>query len=126
MNIQELIEALDTFLQDKFSMNEMSNYKGKKYNLPVNICVDGPRALKHGKRIKFQNNYSEKFDETDLLTLTISEEPQLGKTLKKIRIKNRDIEKLKQWVILNKDILFQFADGNIDSQELGSMLKPIQ
>ena len=126
MNLQELLEALDVFLQDKFPLNEMSNYKGKKYNLPVNIWVDGPRTLKHGKRIKFQNNYSEKFDETDLLTMTISEEPRLGKTFKKIKVKNRDIEKLKQWVILNKDILLQFADGNIDSQDLGSMLKPIQ
>lgn len=125
MSIQELLEALDTLLHDKFPINEMSNYKGKKYNLPVNIWVDGPRALKHGKRIKFQNNYSEKFDETDLFTLTISDEPQLGKTFKKIKVKNKDIEKLKQWVILNKNVLLQFANGDIDSQDLGAMLKPI-
>lgn len=125
MSIQELLEALDTLLHDKFPINEMSNYKGKKYNLLVNIWVDGPRALKHGKRIKFQNNYSEKFDETDLLTLTISDEPQLGKTFKKVKVKNKDIEKLKQWVILNKNVLLQFANGDIDSQDLGAMLKPI-
>lgn len=125
MNIKEILEAFDNFLQDKFPLNEMANFSKEEFNLPVNVWVDGPRNLKHSKRIKFQNNYSNSFDETDLITLTISDNPQLGKTFKKIKISNVDIEVLKKWVVLNKDILLQYSNGDMSTSQLIKLLKAI-
>ena len=125
MNIKEILEALDNALQDRFPLNEMSNYRKGKYNLPVNIWIDGPRNLQHGKRIKFQNNYSDKFDETDLLTMTISDDPKLGKTFKKVKVKQKDIDTIRSWVILNKDILLEYSEGNMASDELSEKLKSL-
>lgn len=125
MNIKEILEAFDNFLQDKFPLNEMANFSKEEFNLPVNVWVDGPRNLKHSKRIKFQNNYSNRFDETDLITLTISDNPQLGKTFKKIKISNVDIEVLKKWIVLNKDTLLQYSNGDMSTSQLIKLLKAI-
>ena len=113
---KDLNEKLQIFLEDKFAIQEMANFKGNELNLPVNIWVDGPREMKHGKRIKLQNNYSTNFMTGDLITLTISENPTLGKTFNKIKIKNKDIEKVRQWIIQNKNILELYADGKISTK----------
>ena len=123
---KDLNEKLQIFLEDKFAIQEMANFKGNELNLPVNIWVDGPREMKHGKRIKLQNNYSTNFMTGDLITLTISENPTLGKTFNKIKIKNKDIEKVRQWIIQNKNILELYADGKISTKELLEQIKPFE
>ena len=125
MNIHEILEALENLIQDKFPLNEMSNYRKDDFNLPVNIWIDGPRNLKHSKRIKFQNNYSDKFDETDLLTLTISDKPILGRTFKKVKVKEKDLELIKEWIILNKNILLEYTLGQMSTKELNEKLKSL-
>lgn len=125
MKINELIDAINRFYDDCFPLNEMSNYSGKELNLPVNIWIDGPRNLKHGRRIKIQNNYSNNFQENDLITMTISDNPEIGKTFKKIRISNKDLKRIKEWVILNKDVLLEYTEGNMSTRELDSRLKPL-
>jgi len=42
MTINEILEALDNILQDKFPLNEMSNYRRGEFGVPVNIWIDGP------------------------------------------------------------------------------------
>ena len=125
MNIKELNEALTTLIQELFPLNEMSNFRRDEFNLPVNIWIDGPRNLRHWKRLKFQNNYSNKFDETDLLSMTIEDEPKLGKVIKPIRVKSKDIELIKQWIILNKDTLLEYAFGDMSTSELTQKLKKL-
>ena len=126
MYLNELIEAINRLYEDLFPLNEMSNYHGEELNLPVNIWIDGPRNLQHGKRIKFQNNYSTKFDETNLITLTLSDNPTLGKTFKRVKVKSKDIEKIKKWILLNKDVLEDYANGNLSTRELDTKLKPYE
>lgn len=123
---KDLNEKLQIFLEDKFAIQEMANFKGSTFNLPMNIWIDGPREMKHGKRIKIQNNYSTNCMTGDLLTLTISDNPQLGKTFTKIRIKNKDIEKVRQWIIQNKQVLNDYTNGKIFTEDLLKLLKPLQ
>ena len=123
--IKSILEAINRFYEDRFPLNEMSNYSGRELGLPVNIWIDGPRNLKHSKRIKVQNNYSNRFHEEDLITLTISENPQLGRTFKKVRISAKDLDKVKSWIVLNKDLLLEYAEGNMSTRELDSRLKSI-
>ena len=123
--IKSILEAINRFYEDRFPLNEMSNYSGRELGLPVNIRIDVPRNLKHRKRIKVQNNYSNRFHEEDLITLTISESPQLGRTFKKVRISAKDLDKVKSWIVLNKDLLLEYAEGNMSTRELDSRLKSI-
>lgn len=125
-SIKELLEAFEIFFEDKFAIQEMANYKANELNLPVNIWIDGPREMKHGKRIKAQNNYSTNFTPGDLISITIADEPKIGKTYKKINIKNKDIEKLKQWIKINKQVLEDYANGNLSTRELDKLLQPLQ
>lgn len=124
MNFKELKEALQIFIEDKFQIQEMANFRGSKFNLPVNIWIDGPREMKHGKRIKIQNNYSNRFTPNDLLSITISDNPKLGRTFHKINIKNRDIEIIKVWVLQNRQTLEKYADGELATDELIELLIP--
>ena len=123
---KDLNERLQIFLEDKFAIQEMANFKGEEFNLPVNIWIDGPREMKHGKRIKIQNNYSTNFMLGDLISITISDNPQLAKTFNKIKIKNKDIEKVKKWIIQNKQVLEMYADGKLSTKQLVNELKPLQ
>ena len=123
---KDLNEKLQIFIEDKFAIQEMANFKSNEFNLPVNIWIDGPREMKLGKRIKIQNNYSTNFMTGDLISITISNEPKIGKTFNEIKIKSKDIEKIKKWIIQNKDILEQYADGNMSTKELIIQLKPLQ
>lgn len=123
---KDLNERLQIFLEDKFAIQEMANFRGGIFNLPVNVWIDGPREMKHGKRIKIQNNYSTNFMTGDLISITISEDPQLGKTFNKIKIKTKDIEKVKKWIIQNKQVLESYADGQLGTDELIKLLKPLQ
>lgn len=123
---KDLNERLQIFLEDKFAIQEMANFKGEEFNLPVNIWIDGPREMKHGKRIKIQNNYSTNFMLGDLISITISDNPQLAKTFNKIKIKNKDIEKVKKWIIENKQVLEMYADGKLSTKQLVNELKPLQ
>lgn len=121
----ELNEMLQVYLEDKFAIQEMANYKAKELNLPVNIWVDGPRELKHSRRIKAQNNYSTNFTPGDLISITISDKPKVTRTFKKINIENKDIDRLKQWIVLNKQALLDYADGKLSTRELDGILKPL-
>lgn len=123
---KSLNEILSIYLEDKFAIQEMANYKASELNLPVNIWIDGPRNMKHGKRIKVQNNYSTNFTPNDLISITISDKPELGKTFKKVKISNKDINIIKQWIILNKQVLEEYSEGKISTRELDNLLKSLE
>jgi len=126
MNIfTKLNEMLQIYIEDKFAIQEMANFRGSKFNLPVNIWIDGPREMKHGKRIKIQNNYSTNFMTGDLITLTIEDNPKVGKTFNKIKIKAVDIDLVKKWIILNKTTLEKYANGELATDELIEQLKSL-
>lgn len=121
---KNLNEMLQIYLEDKFAIQEMANFRGSTFNLPVNIWIDGPREMKHGKRIKIQNNYSTNFMVGDLISLTIEDNPRLGKTAKKVQIKTKDIEIIKRWIVENKQVLLKYSNGELSTEELIQLLKP--
>ena len=121
---KDLNEMLQIYLEDKFAIQEMANFRGSTFNLPVNIWIDGPREMKHGKRIKVQNNYSTNFMVGDLISLTIEDNPRLGKTAKKVQIKTKDIEIIKRWIVENKQVLLRYSNGELSTEELIQLLKP--
>lgn len=95
-------------------------------NLVCVVWVDGPRNLKHNKRIKFQNNTAPSLNGGELIPITISDNPQIPNSVKtKLNIKERELTRIKQWVILNKDTLLDYSNGKITTKRLYELLKPL-
>lgn len=117
---EEYIEA------NKQPLYEFADLVPEDTNLCCVIWVDGPRNISHAKRIKFQNNTANKLNGGELIPITISDNPQIPDSVKsKLKINNQELTKIKQWIILNKQILLNYADGKITTKQLYQQLKAL-
>jgi hypothetical protein len=87
--------------------------------LPVNILLDEELYYKNWgngrqKFIMIQNNYKYKTHYKDNLLMTISDDPQMYLSYSTIKIKESDIEKVRQFVIKYKKQLEKLANMKID------------
>ena len=99
--------------ESKTPINEMSILRAKKTNLPTDIWVDEGCVTKHGPRIKFKTS-NEQRNSHDYSTMTISDNPQVFFLPKNCILDAEDIEKIRQFVIVNKDGLILLLSGVID------------
>lgn len=121
---QEMLEY-ELIHIDEDNLCEMADIDKQQSNLPVIVWANGPRNMKHGFRIKFQNSYSNHDDGSQMIPMTISDNPQIPKSVHtKLKIKERDLEKVKQWVILNKQALLKYAKGECSTYQMFQELKP--
>lgn len=109
---------------DEEQLWEMTNLHPRDTGLPVIVWADSNRQMKHGLRIKFQNSYSDKTDSSSLIPMTISENPQIPVQVK-LRISNADLQKIRQWIILNKDLLVAYAKEEITTKDFVNSLKTL-
>lgn len=109
---------------DEEQLWEMTNLHPRDTGLPVIVWADSNRQMKHGLRIKFQNSYSDKTDSSSLIPMTISENPQILVQVK-LRISNADLQKIRQWIILNKDLLVAYAKEAITTKDFVNSLKTL-
>lgn len=99
---------------DKCRMWEMTNLKPEETGLPVIIYVSDKGNSQHGPRIKVQNDYSSKVT-NDWFSVTIANDAKVPDSQShiKIKVKAKDIDKVKQWVRLNRDLLLKYWNGTI-------------
>lgn len=121
--MKELLEQLRQINEDQ--LWEMANLHPRDTGLPVIVWADSNRQMKHGLRIKFQNSYSDKTDSSSLVPMTISEDPQIPVQVK-LRISKADLQKVQQWVILNKDLLVAYAEEKITTKDFVNSLKTLE
>lgn len=117
-----MIKRLDEFIADNYDdfMFEMANVVKKRSKLPMNIWISQSKE-KHRPRIKIQNNYSENVEINNSFTITINDFKIVGNINK---ITSKDIEKLKEYIILNKEILLAYWNHEInDTYEILAKLK---
>lgn len=129
-NYKQLYKKIQKFLEqdllNKEKLYEMANLSQDMTNLPVIVWADSARNLKHAARIKFQNSYSTKTDGSELIPMTISDNPQIPNSIKtKLRIKSKDLNKIKQWVILNKDLLEKYFKEDINTLDFITNMKKV-
>lgn len=100
-------------------MTEMSNLSQKYTNLPMLIWIESCRQTKHKiPRMKFENSYSTKLIPKELIPISIDKEnPQILVDGFKLKIKNKDLEKLKDWIKLHYDDLMKVWNYEIDTVE---------
>jgi hypothetical protein len=98
-------------------LDEMAGFRKEDSGLPVNLWLDDSSRYKrsgHWKRIKFQNDHGNKLISDNLLTMTISPDPKIPEEdLRQLKLNSRDINRLKQFVRDNLDLLSKLADQDI-------------
>lgn len=118
MNNRQLAEELKKVIQES-ELWEMANLKKSRTGLPVLIYISGNKSS-HGPRIKFFDSYADSLGENyDLLIpLTVSKHPEIP-IEHKLNIKEKDLEKVKEWVVKNYDLLIALYNDEIDEIEAG-------
>ena len=103
--MKELLEQLN-----EVQLWEMANLRPKRTGLPVIVYVS-ERNSSHGPRIKFMNGYSDNLQLGELLTMTVEDSPRV---IGNVKISARDVKLIKQWVLLNKQLLIDLWNNKID------------
>ena len=98
-------------------LEEMAGFRKEDSGLPVNLWLDDSSRYKrsgHWKRIKFQNDHGNKLVSDNLLSMTLSPDPKIPEgELSRLKLPTRDVNRLKQFVKDNFDLLSKLADQDI-------------
>ena len=123
--IQKLLEKY--YIEDnKEQLYEFADLVPEDTRLTVVVWIDGPRKMKYGKRIKFQNNNSNRLNGGEIIPITISDDPQIQKSFTtKLKISNKDLNKIKSWIKLNKEVLLDYSNGLITTKQLYNKILPL-
>jgi hypothetical protein len=109
-------------------LEEMAGLRKPDSGLPVNLWLDETGAYKqsgHWKRIKFQGDYSNNINRNNLFSMTISNDPKImpPEAESKIKIPKKDIERIKDFVKNNAELLSKLADQKITFIQFYNQMK---
>ena len=112
-------------------LEEMAGLRKYDSGLPVNLWLDNMETYKrtgHGKRVKFQGDYGNKMNHTNLFSMTISENPEITpkNSIPKIKLPKKDLDKIKQFVALNHGLLSKMADQEISFIQFSKKMKKVK
>jgi hypothetical protein len=113
------------FVEDE--MFEMATLRKKRSGLPVNLYLDDSSSYKksgHWKRIKLQADKGDSPNTRNMIPMSIDDNPQLL-TKAKSSLSAKEIDEVKAFVKLNKELLDQLADGIIDIGEFLEKMKKV-
>jgi hypothetical protein len=93
----------------------MANLRQKTTGLPMVIWVSEHGDAKHGARIKVSTHHSEKINIHETVSISIAESPEIvaGQGLN-----NRDLQLVAEFIGLNKPLLLDYWNSEIDTSEL--------
>ena len=115
---EQKITLLEFYQQDKAlnMLNEMPILDPKISYLPTTLWLDNGTHPQHGPRIKFKANNEQK-NSKDFSTMTISDEPIIYHLPKNTFLSTKDLNKIKEFVIKNKDILLALSQNSINLRD---------
>ena len=117
------IKPIDEFTEtaEERELAESANFRKSELGLPVNIYVGDKDGVPPYPTIKAQADYNYDFDKLNVLIITIEKNPAVKGDTRKL--KQRDIEKVKDLVKINFEVLLKYWNLEIDIFELVSGLK---
>ena len=128
-NYETIDELLQTVYTDEMLL-EMASISQNTTGLDVIIWVQTNNTQSPGKhnlpQIKFQNNTSTKIQINELIPISISDNPEIllkNNDLNKIKISQAQINEVKLWIVKNKEILIDYWEEKITTDELFQKLK---
>jgi hypothetical protein len=109
-------------------LEEMAGLRKSDSGLPVNLWLDDSSYYKragHWKRIKFQGDHGDKANPGNMFTMTISENPEIMPKSVEMQIKlpAKEIEKIRQFVKNNYELLSKLADQDITAFDFFKRMK---
>lgn len=117
--MKEILEELRKLIEQD-TLWEMTNLRKFETGLPVNVSIqlqpDNMKKYRYNiPRLRFQNNTSDRVTSyNDLIPTSIEDNPHV---LIDKRYDTKLFKCVKEWIILNKDILLQHWNQDIDSYE---------
>jgi hypothetical protein len=119
----KVVEETIKLITENEILLEMSALYKKKTNLPINIWVDDIGAGRNNKhnlpRIKVQNDYGDRTTE-DNFSVSISKTPEI--LVGDCKLKQKDLNKIFDWIKENYDLLIKHWNQEIDTDELKELL----
>ena len=116
------------YLNESVNVYEMANIRKKTSLLPVNIWVDENKNYlsgRHGKRIKYQLNYADSVQNSNLGTMTLDGEVVEKSLLHKENdLKSKAIKCIQNFVKNNDYALDLLSDAKIDLETFYDVLIP--
>jgi len=103
---------------------EMANITSKTTGIENVVIWIGPNPSNHWKRIKI-SNIPNKFDGKDCFILTIPDFKEIGERDKSV-INDDKLEQIKNFVSINIDVINDYSDYLISTEDLLSKLKSIK
>lgn len=127
MDIKKLNEDLKKLINED-TLWEMSNVRKSRTGLPCNVSIqfqpDNKKKYQHNKpRVKFQNNKADRVTSlSDLIPVSIEDNPQV---LIDVKYDKDIFKQVRKWIILNKDLLLEYWNQNIDDYEFIERMKSL-
>lgn len=110
-------QYIKTLIDDYFdnqSLFEMANLSTDETDLPVVVWISIKSDENHKiPRIKFSNTESSKMSTDILVPISISDTPVILSKNTVLNISNKKLNKVKQWIIKNKEALLRVWNGEI-------------
>lgn len=115
--LNENQDSLKQCLDESFeSLLEMSNFSKDDTSLPMIVWIQVKTTTQHNMpRMKFANNNSNSLLPKDLVPISISDNPQILSKNTTLKISTSDFEKLRQWIIRNKEALLKVWNGELST-----------
>ena len=113
-----------TLYEVGLDMCEMANLSKRNTDLPVNIWIQEETTTNYNlPRIKFQNNYGNNFDIRAWVPVSIEDEPKILVKNTKLNISGKDLDKVFEWIKLNKQGLLDHWYHKISTFDFFQIMK---
>jgi hypothetical protein len=109
-------------LEENLKIEEMATLRKTDSGLPANLYLDDTGSWSksgHWKSIKFQPNTGDRPVTRDMVPMSIDDNPQVLVKNIKMSLNAKQLDRIKAFVRVNKDILLQLADAKISILEFG-------
>jgi hypothetical protein len=117
--MKKIKKEIDIIYEDVIC--EMSNLRQQTTGLPMIMWISDGKEINHGPRIKLQMDYSTKLNKFNLASVTISDNPRITQG----SLSKSDLKIVKDFILLNKDVLLSHWNGENSSEELILGIKKI-
>jgi hypothetical protein len=115
-------------LEENIKIEEMATLRKKRSGLSVNLYLDDAKSWSksgHWKRIKFQSDKGDSPNTRSMIPMSIDDDPRILVKNPKLSLSAKDIDEIKIFVKMNKDLLLQLADAAIDIGEFLDNMKTL-
>lgn len=108
--------------KEMLNEEEMSNLRPEKTGLPVVVWVSVGSHTKHGPRIKIQTKIGNKINPSELIPITIEDEP---KNIENYKIDKKLFDDIKKWIKKNREVLMKYWKFEIYTDEMLKKIKKL-